>query len=205
MSDADLTRLLRDLTREVQTLQRELDDSGRRGLPSGSQLSRFTSEVAIPGVILVLETNIRALQLLRRTIRLVDGREPRDARGGAGSELRDRAEQLGETTLARLDSALADVQQTLEAQDGTDEASEILAEARQLQSRIRDEFDTETDQPERTEGEQSRKGPVDIDVDSELRTLKQNLEDDGDGAGGDGGGEPTGDGDGDAGDGGADS
>src|SRR6056297_4364533 len=99
MSDAgdpDVTRLLRDLTRELQTLQRELDDGSRRGLSSGSQLSRFTSEVAIPGVILLLETNIRALQLLRRTIRLADGRDPRDTPSSTARDVRDRAEQLGQ-------------------------------------------------------------------------------------------------------------
>ena len=60
MSDADVTRLLRDLTRELQTLQREVENQDRRSVTTRRQLSEFTSEVAIPGLILLLETNIRA-------------------------------------------------------------------------------------------------------------------------------------------------
>lgn len=195
MSDADVTRLLRDLTRELQTLQRELDDGSRRRLPSGSQLSRFTSEVAIPGIILVLETNIRTLQLLRRTIRLADGRDPRDSRGS--SELRARAEQLGETTLARLDEALAEVQDSLEEREGDDEASELLSEARQLQSQIREQLEQPTDQTTSTEIgiDEDDSDAVDIDVDAELRTLKDNLEDDANGSDGTDGSDESGNGD----------
>jgi len=182
MSDAgdpDVTRLLRDLTRELQTLQRELDDSGRRGLPSGSQLSRFTSEVAIPGVILLLETNIRALQLLRRTIRLADGRDPRDTPSSTARDVRDRAEQLGQATLVQLDNLLAEVQESLDEREGTDEANQLLEDARQLQSRIREQLARSEAESTSIDIGDDETDPVDIDVDAELQSLKDNLEDDG--------------------------
>ena len=182
MSDAgdpDVTRLLRDLTRELQTLQRELDDGSRRGLPSGSQLSRFTSEVAIPGVILLLETNIRALQLLRRTIRLADGRDPRDTGSSTAREFRDRAEQLGQATLVQLDNALAEVQESLDEREGDDEATQLLEDARRLQSQIREQLAQSEAESTAIDIGDDETDPVDIDVDAELQSLKDNLEDDG--------------------------
>lgn len=201
--DPDVTRLLRDLTRELQTLQRELEADSQRRLPTRRQLSRFTSEVAIPGLILILETNIRALKLLRRTIRLAEKREPRQGRSErAASELKDRAERLGETTLARLDETLAEVQTSLEGRDADDDVQEMLTEARQLQRRIREQLDStggagsspadRSDAIGPSEGQPldvDESDAVAIDVDEELRNLKDTIENDGensDGADSDG-------------------
>lgn len=177
--DADITRLLRDLTRELQRLQRELDTDGGPRPPSPGELSRFTSEVAIPGIILLLETNIRVLQLLRRTIRMADGRDPRGA--GGGSEVRARAEELGQTTLAKLDDALADVQSSLEEREGS-EVDDLVAEARELQSEIQERLDAaEANAAEEGEGipvDADEDEPIDIDVDAELRTIKNDVDDD---------------------------
>jgi hypothetical protein len=183
--DPDITRLLRDLTRELQRLQRELDGGPRP--PSPGDLSRFTSEVAIPGIILVLETNIRVLQLLRRTIRMADGRDPRGNAGG--SEVRARAERLGETTLAKLDDALAELQSSLEDREGN-EVDDILREARDLQAEIRERLDV-PDQPEveaDTQADIDGDEPIDVDVDAELRAIKSDIDDEdgGEGRAGDG-------------------
>ena len=73
-TDPDVTELLADLTRSLQELEREIEPDRRLRPPTPGQLSQFASEVAIPGLILVLRTNINALQLLQRTIRLAQGR-----------------------------------------------------------------------------------------------------------------------------------
>lgn len=190
--EPDLTRLLRDLTRELQTLQREIENRDRRDVSTRQQLSRFTSEVAIPGLILLLETNIRALKLLRRTIRLADGRDPRESDSGtAAAELRDRAERLGTASLSRLDETLAEVQSSLE-DGGDDDIQPLVAEARELQQEIRDRVEESgaDGQPADTGGQQATGAEsgesaagdhVTIDVESELRTLKDDLEDGSDG------------------------
>lgn len=183
--DADVTRLLRDLTRELQTLQRELDSDAARRMSTRRQLSRFTSEVAIPSVILLLETNIRALKLLRRTIRLAEGREPSSQRARGAEEVRGRAEELGQHALSRLDQTLETVQSSLEDNDADEEVRRLLAEARSLQDQISEQLATEgrTVDGEADDGtsigvDSDESEPVDIDVDAELQTLKDNLEDD---------------------------
>jgi len=182
--DPDITRLLRDLTRELQRLQRELStDAGPRP-PSPGDLSRFTSEVAIPGVILVLETNIRVLQLLRRTIRMADGRASQNER--SDSEVRARAEKLGRTTLAKLDDALAEVQSSLEERDDSD-VDDLIAEARELQAEIRERLDAtdpaEFEESDGIPGESDERDPAEVDVDAELRAIKNDIDED-DGASG---------------------
>lgn len=186
-SETDVTRLLRDLTRELQKLQREVDRE-RRTRSTRRQLSRFTSEVAIPGLILLLETNIRALKLLRRTIRLAEGREPEPARGRrTADEMRNRAEQLGQATLSRLDESLAEIQSTVEQRDGDEEIEQMLSEARQLQQQIRNQLGStksisDGDEPGDREGigldTEGTDDEITLDVDAELRTLKESLEDD---------------------------
>jgi hypothetical protein len=180
--DADVTRLLRDLTTELQVLRRDLDRETGDQLSTRQQLSEFTSEVAIPGLILLLETNIRALKLLRRTIRIADGRRPSDS-STSGGELRRRADQLGAEALSRLDDTLARVQSSLEQDGDSDDIQQLLAEARQLQNTISDqlaaeeptqEFDANIDTDEESDA-------VTVDVESELQTLKDNLDEDDEG------------------------
>lgn len=194
-SDSDITRLLRDLAQELKRLQREIEPGSSGGLSSPETLSRFTSEVAIPGVILMLQTQIRALELLRRTIRLADGRDPRGLQNSAASEeVKLRAEQLGQATLSGLDRVLDEVQQTLNEQDD-DDATQLLEEARQLQNDIQEqlgdrrgsdadggteiEINNAESDPTDVSVSHEEDDPVDIDVEAELRSLKDNLEDDG--------------------------
>ncbi len=176
--EPDITRLIRDLVRELQRLQRELEPNRRRRMPTGHELSRFTSEVAIPGIILILETNIRALQLLRRTIRLAEGRDPRGANETASPAVRRRAEELGQTALVRLDSTLAEVQSSLEEQSASDEAEQLLTEARELQAKIQQRLEPDGSDTTETGVDPTESDPVGIDVDAELESLKDNLEDD---------------------------
>lgn len=176
--DPDITRLLRDLTRELQRLQRDLGADRQRRSPLPGDISRFTSEVAIPGVILILETNIRVLQLLRRTIRMADGRDTPSKTDRPA--VRARAERLGQTALAKLDDALAEVQSSLDERDD-DEVGDLVAEARELQAEIRERLDaaesTETNPSQRPSWDSTAGEGVDIDVDAELRAIKSDLDD----------------------------
>lgn len=169
MADEDpaVTDLLRDLTMELRRLNREVEPEGGPRLPTRQELSRLTSEVAIPGLILLLKTQIRALQLLRRAIRIADGREPTTAEGTAG-QVRDRAEQLGQTTLAQLDIVLEELSAAVEARPDDERAQELIDEARDIQGQIRSELDAE---PADTDT------AVAIDVESELQRLKDDVDD----------------------------
>jgi len=184
MSDADpdVTELLTDLTRSLRELQREMEPDRRLRPPTPRTLSQFTSEVAIPGLILLLQTNIRALQLLQRTIRLAEGREPTDSSATA-SEARDRVEKLGRATLTQLDETLSEVQSALEGRPPDDETRELLSDARQLrdeiQGKLADGSDGSAGDPDSDERPVDReRDTVDIDVESELQSIKNNLEDD---------------------------
>ncbi len=162
-TDPDVTELLADLTQELQDLQREVEPDRERSLRR--DLARFTSEVAIPGLILLLKTNIQALELIRRAIRIAEGRQPR--RGRADSEVRERAERLGQVTLARLDDVLSELQGAVEDRPQDDRSVELIEEARAIRQQIQQEFETDDEDVE----------DVDIDVEAELRALKDDLDD----------------------------
>jgi hypothetical protein len=191
MSDADtdpeLTALLSDLTGTLRELQEEVEPAGQSRLPSPETLSQFTSEVAIPGLILVLETNIRTLQLLRRTIRIADGRDP--TTDGTVSDVRTRAEEVGHATLTQLDGSLNDLQSALEERPPDDEARQLLSRARELHKEVAEQLDERTAVPDaEREGDAETvdsdtddgSEPVSIDVESELKTIKDNLDENGD-------------------------
>jgi len=161
--DPDVTELLADLTQELRDLQGEVEPDRERSLRR--DLARFTSEVAIPGLILLLKTNIQALELIRRAIRIAEGREPRR---GADSEVRERAERLGQVTLARLDDVLAELQGAVEDRPQDDRSVQLIEEARAIRQQIQEEFETDDEAVEE----------VDIDVETELRALKDDLDDD---------------------------
>lgn len=179
--DVSLARLATDLAHSLRDLQRELDDGpGRPRPPTPGELVEFTDEVAIPAVILLLETNIRALQLLQRALRLADGRDARPATDA--TPVRDRAIQLSQATLDRLDTVLADVQDAVEGQPPDEESRELLAEARKLRAEIDERLAAERgDAPSATPAEPSDDDPVPVDIDSELQSLRDDLDDADDG------------------------
>lgn len=195
--DPELSELLTDLTRTLRELEREVEPERPDGprLPTPSELSRFTSEVAIPGLILLLRTNIRALQLLRRAVRLADGRNP--SPDGAVTEARSRAEKVGRASLSQLDDVLSELQSSLEARPEEDEASEILSRARDLRQELQNEMqregtDVSVEDSEGIDGE-TQDDAVSIDIESELRSLKDNIDE---AENGDDNGEDDGDDDG---------
>mgnify|MGYP000371509969 CR=1 FL=1 len=200
-SDEDLARLVGDLVRTLRELESELEppEPGERPpLPTPRDLRRFTSEVAIPGLVLVLETNIRALRLLQRALRLADGA---DAAREETSRIQDHARSVSESSLERLDDALVDIREAIEGRPDEAEAAELLDQARELraevQQRLREsrnekgsgetggkaveEGETEAkddDSAAETAGDGTvESDPSPVDVDAELRTIKSELED----------------------------
>lgn len=191
--DSDIGPLVADLVRTLQELESEFEPRTESGLPrppSPRELMRFTSDVGIPGVILLLRTNIEALKLLQRALRLADGRTPTSGSGGA--EVRQRAEQLSRTTLSRLDGALADLQDAVEGRPEDEDARELLQEARDLWADVEEQLAERTDDETPAlddDGdaldEAEEVDSVPVDVDAELRSIKDEF-DAGDDANGDG-------------------
>ncbi|QPV62968.1 hypothetical protein I7X12_20025 [Halosimplex litoreum] len=214
-SDEDLARLVTDLVRTLRELEDELEpprpDDGPR-LPTPRDLRRFTSEVAIPGFILILETNIRALRLLQRALRLADGAETASRET---EQLRERAKSASESTLSRLDEALVGLQDAVEGRPNDDEAAELLDDARELRAeihrRIRESAPEDSDVDRASGGAEDESSDPDgrsdadgddavsVDVDAELESIKRDLDElpGADDAPTDGDGEASGDGDGD--------
>lgn len=187
----ELAGLVGDLAGTVEELQGELT-AGRspRGPPTPRDLARFTSEVTIPTIILALETNIRALTLLQRALRFAAGERP--SAGKSGGEARERAEQLGRETLAGLDGALADLQDALAGRPADDPARELLTEARTLRADIDDRLAADANPGEDGVGagtDGSTEPTVDIDVESELQSIKDDVQDESEGENGDGDGD----------------
>ena len=203
--DPEVTELLADLTRELREIRREVEPEPRRPRPPTRQeLARFTSEVTIPALILMLQTQIRALELLRRTIRLAN--EPTRGQSSTQTAVRERAESLGISTLTRLETVLSELQQAVEERPD-DDVDELLSEARRLREQIETEltkadsvstgmgedgaaYDTEsadTTTAEAGSGQTAgsaaeragESAQIPIDVEEELRALKQRAEDEG--------------------------
>ncbi|NHX38303.1 MULTISPECIES: hypothetical protein [Haloarcula] len=174
-SDDDLTALITDLVTTLQDLETEVEpttDSGLPRPPTPGELLRFTSDVTIPAVILVLKSNIEALKLLRRALRMAEGRPT--STGSASGEVRQRASDLSRATLSRLDGALTDLQQAVEGTPEDEEARELIQEAQQLRGQIRERLAAESEVSEEVDPDEVTDVPV--DVDAELRSIKDDIE-----------------------------
>ncbi|MBX0323290.1 hypothetical protein EGH21_09630 [Halomicroarcula sp. F13] len=180
-SGDDITALLTDLVRTLRDLETEVEpttESGRPRPPTPKELLRFTSDVTIPAAILVLKTNIEALKLLRRALRMAEGRPT--STGSGASEVRRRATTLSRATLARLDDALTDLQDAVEGRPQDEDARRLLEEARELRSDLAEQL-AEAGADDSLEGEFGG-SEVPVDVDAELESIKDDLEDAEDGS-----------------------
>jgi len=191
-SDDDLASLVGDLVTTLRRLDDEFEprtDDGRPRPPTPRELLHLTSDVAIPATILLLRSNIEALKLLQRALRMADGRPPTE-RGSA--EVRQRAEQLSATTLSKLDGALADLQDAVEGRPTDDDARELLTEARRLRSEIEDRLGESDNGPLQVDSDSSddtldtTDEDVPVDVDAELQSLRDDMADGDDREGQDG-------------------
>jgi len=189
--NTDLARDLTSLIRTLEDLQSELQPGGRRrlGLPTPQDVLRLTSEVAIPATIVALETHVRMLRVVQRAIRLRTD-EPAGRDGAAA--IRDRAQTLGRETLRGLDEALAELQVALEGRPGSDEAAALLDEARRLRDEVDAELAAERDREDAGVAAMSRtRESVDVDVDAELASLREEIDDLDEDGGSDDGTGPT--------------
>jgi len=176
---------LDDLSEELSVTLRDLRDElrtprGPFGLPrppTPREVLRFTESYAIPTAVAVLEANIRALELLAAAIRAVEG-------GASDAErARDRAESVSRATLERLDDALVSLQDALEGRPENDEARRLLDEARELRAEIDDRLRETPRSADRggTGGADPDKTTrnvheVPVDVESELDSIKRDLD-----------------------------
>lgn len=173
-ADDDLDVLVADLVGVLRELERDLEPETVAGVPrppTPRELARFTSEVAIPGAILVLRVNVEALRLLQRTLRIAEGR---DASGTtAATAVGDRARSVSRATLSRLDDALADLQAAMEGRPEDEDARELLGRARDL----RDEVDARLAAADSDAAIDAAEVPV--DVEAELASIKRAVGDEG--------------------------
>ncbi len=193
--DDDLGRQVGELVRALREIEREFEprtEGGRPRPPSPRELMRFTSDVAIPAAILVLRTNVEALKLLQRALRMADGRSPTT---DAGGEVRERAERLSRASLSRLDGALADLQDAVEGRPEDEDARELLEEARRLRSDVEERLASAEGEEESgtdpladgVDDAADEPRDVPVDVDAELRSIKDEFDEDGEnGENGDG-------------------
>jgi hypothetical protein len=193
--DEDLSALVAELVTALRDVEEELEPPSEPRLrpPTPRELRRFTSEVAIPGMILVLVTNIRALRLLQRALELS---ETADRTRAESEAIGERARTVSVTTLEKLDGTLRELEQAVEGRPDSDEAARLLQEARSMRDEVQSRL-TEATDPARTDGEDgpsaldagdADRGGPEVDVDAELESIKSEL-DDRNGAGTDGQGE----------------
>jgi len=167
---ADLPQLLRELTTSLSALQRDLKAEQRGRGRSLDRLLQFTTDVTIPATILVLETNIRALRLLQRTLRMVGDSETE----GQSTTASEDVAAVGRSVVDRLDDALDDVQATVDSSDLDDRTRENLSEVRTLSQQLDQRLEA------LSANDDSR--DVNVDVEAELQSIKDRHSDEGDGA-----------------------
>lgn len=180
-TDADLRRQVSGLIDALEDLQRELEPGDRRRLrpPTPRELLRFTSEVGIPAAVLVLETNVRVLKLLQRTLRMAAGEDGSDR---PPSQIQDRVASLSRETLDRLDTAFGEIGAAASGEPADEEVRRLLDRARDL----RDEVEAELASGSPTDSDLGRplgesSEPVDIDVERELDAIRDQVDEDGPG------------------------
>ncbi|UTF52587.1 DUF7547 family protein [Natronosalvus rutilus] len=178
----DLAEALRELSATLNALRDELEDGARSRNrrrrqfplrpPTPGELARFGDEVAIPALITTLEANIRALEALRRGLKIARGqRAVRDAATDAADRTVDRSSELRETTLTHLDRALRELQDAVSGDadevgvEVDDRTRTLLEDAR----RLRDDIDQRLAERVNRGGESgsnSRSQPYRIDIQS---------------------------------------
>ena len=200
--DQALEAAVRDLADAVEDLRAELQEPRRGPLgrfrpPSPRELLRFTEQQTIPAIVAVLETNVRMLELLAAAIRVADGR-PLDAvdPDDDGFETGRRALETGadglaaasRATLERLDAALDELQEAADGGAPDDpEVRRLLSEARTLRAEVDRRLADATDRsagvgtapddadPRQVEEDETG-GPVEVDVEEELDTLRREAD-----------------------------
>lgn len=172
----DLGSDVADLRRILGTIRRELQPGDTRRLrpPTIAEVRRFTTEVTIPAAILVLETNIRALELLQRALRRSEDGEG----SGAAGEVPRRAAAVSRETLSRLDDALVELQEAVAGRPGDENLARLLEEARDLQDRVEAQLADGAPGAAATDVGDTHEDTVEIDVEAELESIKEDIDSD---------------------------
>lgn len=189
--ERDLAETTAELSERLAELRAELEGPPRGPLglprpPSPTELLRFTEQYTIPTVIALLEASIRSLELLGAVLRAADGRPVEAVTGRSGVGGRGRLTAASRETLQRLDDALAELQSTARGEPSNPEFQRLLEEARALRAEVDDRLDEavpEADHPsERARGPENdgtaTADEIGIDVDEELASIKQDVEED---------------------------
>jgi hypothetical protein len=169
-SDPGIDRVLAEMVRSLRELEAELgarSGRGPLGPPTPSTLTRFASEVAIPGAILALRVNIETLKLLQRTLRMADGRT---ATRASEAEFTDRTRRVTRAALERLDDGLLAVRRAVEGRPPDDEARRLIERVRSLQADVEAQLDATG------ELEDPPSGGVPVDVDAELESIRESID-----------------------------
>jgi hypothetical protein len=117
--------------------------------PSVSELFRFTEQYTLPTLISTLEATIRALELLRGTLRILDpdrsAVETATGERGAStaSRLGSGAAGVGREAISGVERALSELEAALAESDVPEDraSSELLGEARDLSAEVRERLD----------------------------------------------------------------
>ncbi|TYL36593.1 hypothetical protein CV102_21305 [Natronococcus pandeyae] len=173
--DDDLADAIRELTRTIDELRTELEDSRsrtpRRPLaprpPTPRELLRLADEVAIPTLLAALESSVRTLEAVQRGLEIVrTEREVREQVDETTDRTRTRASDLRRTTLSQLDTVLAELQRA--ASDGSlpadEDARDLLTEARELRDEVDSRLQRAVGDVEDRNPETGTGGPIQIDI-----------------------------------------
>lgn len=157
---------LRDDLLEENTMSRELFSP-----PSLRDILRFTDQIAIPGIILILETNIRLLKLLQRTIRLSDT----SATSDGSSEIQTELATYTSKTLRELETAISKLQSLDIAGGPADEtAQSLLTDIRELRTDITNELNEASTNAPPTSNQNADE--LTNEIAEELEDLKHELD-----------------------------
>ncbi len=138
--DEELVNRVASLESNVEDLRSELAENNTLfSLPSPSPagIIRFTDQIAIPSIILVLETNIQLLKLLQRALRLTATDAPSDT----AAEVPNDLSMYLTRTLGELENAIQKLQSLDISAGPTDEtAQSLLNEIRSIKAEISDQI-----------------------------------------------------------------
>ena len=191
---AELEERIEGLSQELRT-----PPEGPFGLPrppTPDELLAFADDHAIPTTIAVLETSVRTLKALRAAIRLLRRTEEYDP-GERPGTLRDRTDSVAREAVAELDRAVSDLTTAIEGEALPDDeqARSVLQEIRSVRDDVADALETGSSNGSGTtddaggstdgrsddgdDSESSGESGVEIDVENELASIKDDMRRDG--------------------------
>jgi hypothetical protein len=185
-----------ELEARIEELSAELREPPRGPLglprpPTPGELLAFVDDHAIPTTIAILEANVRGLKALRGTIGLLRRAEERDP-GGRSTAIRDRTDSVAREAVAELDRAVSDLATAIEGGGLPDDrkARSVLQEIRSVRDEVADALEASGATEEDSGGSDAGKGEsddgranersdggggVEVDVESELESIRREM------------------------------